>query len=121
MTHNLWVISFTISKLSKEESRFDLEASSDQLRMGDKVYSFDDHDCFECFQFKCDANSCPHHIGTGFGARESKLKNLIVGVVICVGRFAKSGKSLYSLESCLSRIIWFFYLHWLLNFEHVIK
>ena len=43
--------------------------------MGDKVYSFDDHDCFECFQFKCDANSCPHHIGTGFGARESKLKN----------------------------------------------
>merc|ERR1712131_467114 len=47
-----------------EESRFDLDASSDQLRMGDKVYSFDDHDCFECFQFKCDANSCPHHIGT---------------------------------------------------------
>ena len=47
--------------------------------MGDKVYSFDDYDCFECFQFKCEANSCPHHIGTGFGAIESTPNNQIVG------------------------------------------
>ena len=50
---------------------FDLDASSTELRMGDKVYTCDDYDCFECFQFKCQANGCPHHIGTGFGARES--------------------------------------------------
>ena len=50
---------------------FDLDASSTELRMGDKVYTCDDYDCFECFQFKCQANGCPHHIGTGSGARES--------------------------------------------------
>jgi len=45
-----------------EESRFDLVAGPEELRMGDKVYTFDDYDCFECFQFKCQTNSCPHHI-----------------------------------------------------------
>ena len=71
-------------KLFTEESSFDLIASPVELRMGDKIYTFDDYDCFECFQFKCQANACPHHIGTGFGARESGAIRKIVSLG-CLG------------------------------------
>ena len=82
-THERWVAD---CKLFTEESSFDLIASPIELRMGDKIYTFDDYDCFECFQFKCQANACPHHIGTGFGARESGArysKNCHLGLFGC--------------------------------------